>query len=194
MSWIQRGPIAPWMEKYCIWLAQQPEAVLSRALRPGERAIPYRGRPYTQERTAAASRMACRKIRKEMIQELERRPDFVEMFDKFRADASYLAKRLGVQQIVTNFEAREEGLELARAGKDVKAIETYTRPFVELAFPKKVDGAEQAPRVVIHLNSGDAKQLLLGQTQPLLASGGEEALDVEYEVIPAKPAEEAEDE
>jgi hypothetical protein len=218
LTWIQRGPLAPWMYKYLQWLAQQPEAVLSRKLEPGQRAPLGRPRPYTQERTAAASKFACRGITQRMIRELEQRKDAVEYFEKLRADVQFQAREAMKQDVMEGIEARREALQHARAreqpmrapdgtvvvhpdtGKPVmetlppdgKLIDTMTRWIPELAFPKKVDSAEQAPRVVIHLNSGDAKALLLGHTTPLLPSG-EPATDVDYEVIPNAPDEQTEE-
>ena len=117
-TWIERAEsMAPWMVKYALWLAQHPEAVLSRARKPGEGQW-ARPRPYTTERLAHANRFACRKLTPNMIQALERRADFIALFEKCRADAQFLARQLGQQQIIQNFEAREAGLKAALGAKD----------------------------------------------------------------------------
>lgn len=199
LTWIERAEsLAPWMTQYCLWLAQHPEAVLSKPM-PEKDENGRRGwarpRPYTSERTARASRFACRKISARLIQALERRKDFIALFEKCRADAQFMARQLGQQQIIQNFEAREIGLQAALGEKDEKgkyksvdhkSIEHYTRPFVELAFPKKVEGQEQAPRIVINISGG-------GSLAPLLGAGDDEIPDVDYEIIPPKQLTDGED-
>lgn len=188
LHWIERAEsLAPWMVKYALWLAQHPEAVLSRARKPGEGQW-ARPRPYTTERLAHANRFACRKLAPKMIQALERRPDFIALFEKCRSDAQFMARQLGQQQIIQNFEAREAGLKAALGPKDEsgeykavdhKSVEHYTRPFVDLAFPKKVDGVEQAPKIVINITGGSSHPLLVGGNPE-----EDDIPDVEYEVIP----------
>jgi hypothetical protein len=183
-EWIERGPLAPWMYAYAQWLAEHPEAVLRR---PGGGQV-KRGRPRTWERTAAASRFARRKIRTMAVGLLESREDFRAYFQRLRDDAQFLAREIARQKIAKNLEVRDVALDRAAGrvempdgtvtyGKmDVKAVEQFTRPYVELAFPKKLAEEEQKPRIVLHLGSGESKKLLgLAETDDIQ--------DVSFEVI-----------
>ena len=188
LGWIERGPLAPWMYRYAMWLAEHPDAVLST---PGFRGG-QRGHPTVSERTAKASLEAKRRIRTRAITTLEQRPDFRAYFEKLRGDVAFLAREVARKRITKNLEARDAALDAA-AGRiempdgttryivaDVKAVEQLTRPYLELAFPKKEREGEQKPTVVIHLGGKDAARALGLTAEGLLS----EASDVEYEVIP----------
>jgi hypothetical protein len=178
-TWVERGPLAPWMLRYATWLATHPDAELSRAKRPGEKAV-VRGRPYTSERTAAASLIAKRVIHKDLVQTLERREDFIRYYTKVREDAVFLARELGKQQIARSFEARAQGPEWAMEAKDHKSVDLYTRPMLDVAFPKKHEGEQAAPRITINLvGSGSDAKALLGK----VLAPAEEVQDVEWEPI-----------
>jgi hypothetical protein len=184
IEWIERGPLAPWMYSYCLWLAQDPNAVL---VKPDGHRLRRHG-PTTQERTAKAGLLSKRKIPQRYIRALESREDFRAYFDKLRADHAFLAREHAKQKIVKNLEMRDLALDRAtgrvempdgtvKHGEvDIKAVEQLTRPYVELAFPKKEPEGEKAPRVVIHLG-GQALQQLMGAPQQV------EATDVEFEVL-----------
>ena len=173
-QWIERGPLAPWMYHYAQWLAEHPGAILARVGLVNHRRSP----PTQQDRTAQASRCARRKITRALVVSLERRADFVDYFEKLRADAQFLARELLRGKISKNLEARDKGLDMAVTVSDHKAIEHYTRPFVELGFPKKAEKEDAAPRITINIGSADAKTLLAK-----VLDEPDEVQDVEYEVI-----------
>ena len=192
-SGIERvAEMQPWMERYALWLASEPEAELARPKGEGGKrghAVPV------AERIIKARAFSGRPMDKDKIRLLEQRPDVREFFEKVRTDAQFHAKELATRLIAQKFEARELGLQKALdkqidpvTGKafagpeaDVKAIEHYTRPAWELAFPKKAnEGAVPPPRIIINLAgmSDERKKLWLsGITEP------EEPDDVEWEII-----------
>lgn len=193
-AWIERGPLAPWMLGYAQWLAQHPEATLSVARVGKERW--YRPPPKAAERSAKANKLARRVIPMNWLTLLERRPDFVDYFEKLRADAQFLARELARQHIAKNLEVRDVALDRASGlivmpdgtksygAMDYKAVETFTRPILEMAFPKKVDSAPQAPRVTINIGGASAEtRALLAR---VLETPDEEISDVEFEVIETK--------
>lgn len=190
--WIERGPLAPWMHAYLQWLAGHPEATLSRAMINGERV--GRRFPSTIERSVMVNKLARRKIPVTSIQVLERRPDSVAYFEKLRSDAQFLAKEIARKSIAKNLEVRDLALDRA-SGKiempdgsvtygtmDIKAIETFTRPFVDMAFPKKAEAETVSPRITINIGAGSP------ETKALLARvlGEEDIPEIEYEIIPPK--------
>jgi hypothetical protein len=186
--WVETGPMAPWMRLYVQWLVSQPGAELS-----GSRGS-YRSRyPTAAERAARASFLAKRVVQGELVRLLERRKDVREYFEKVGSDVDYHTKELAKQEVAENFEIRRAGLHKA-AGRtvaedgtvsydvaDLKAIEHYTRPFVERGIGKKVEhDQDKAPRVVINLLGAPeaSKRLWLAA----VSDEPEETLD--YEVIP----------
>ena len=182
--WVENGPLAPWMVRYTQWLAAYPGAELTGTHED------YRSRyPTGDERAARASEYSGRVVQRQLVALLEKRKDLREYFDKLRTDAVYHAKELARNQVARNFRAREmaldKALDLQPDGKlgpeaDVRAVETFTRPFVELAFPKKTEGDKAPQRVVINLIGMPAEQkkmLLSGVTEP------EEDDTIDYEII-----------
>lgn len=185
-QWIAVGPLVPWMYAYAQWLVEHPDSALSRKNAP----IGYRrSAPTTAERTLAASKFARRKITKISIGVLEQRDDFIGYFEKLRADAQFLAKELFRQDISRNIELRRKGLEAAAMAHDHKSVEHYTRPMVDLAFPKKLAVEEAKARVTINVIGNDAKALL-GK----VLEEDDEVLDVEWEEIPKQLTDGEEDE
>jgi hypothetical protein len=141
----------------------------------------YRGRyPTGQERSAKASELAGRAVQARLVAVFEKRKDMREYYDQLQGDSQFLAKEMVRQRIVKNFEARDQGLDMALAEKDHKSIEHYTRPAFEHGMPKKSEGERQAPRVVINLlgASEERKKMWLGAV-----SDKEEMDDVDFEVI-----------
>lgn len=211
-AWIQKGPIAPWMREYIQWLANHPSAVLSQPRPKGTPPV-RRGPPTVSERTAAASKFARRKITTRMITDLEQRRDIVEYFDKLRADAQFLAREMMQRDLAENIEARREGLRQARGfvkaevehtdpetgektievkemfsafAVDHRAIKGYTDWVPEVAFPKKTDDKQAAPRITINIGPGNSEtKALLGK----VLSEEEDIQDVEFEVIEPKQLE-----
>jgi hypothetical protein len=182
--WIDMGPLVPWMHRYALWLAEHPDAWLTEKGGKGG----YRGYPTRAQRTAKASAEAKRKISGPLCQRLEQRDDFRAYFQKLREDAAFKAKQVADRDIVFNLEARGAALRSV-ANKvtmpdgterwvvdDPKIVEQMTRPYLELAYPKKGAETEKPPTIVLHLGSGDAKKLLGLTSEP-------EAVDVEYEII-----------
>jgi hypothetical protein len=183
-EWIERGPLAPWMLRYAQWLLQQPEAEL---------AIPNKGSrkrmgPTVTERVAKASLEAKRVIRARSITSLEQRPDFREYFDKCRGDVAFLLRETMKLSAHRAVEARDKALERASGRQempdgtvmygemDIRAVNDLTRWVPEVAFPKKEQGAEKAPTIILHLGGQSAAKLLGVANEP-------EIPDVEYEVI-----------
>lgn len=155
--WVEMGPMVPWMRSYLQWLAIQPgsELVMQGAPRG------YRGGSVTtSQKTKMASMYAGRGLSKDTVRLLELRPDVIEYFGKLQADAQFKAKEMLSQDISTNIEARREGLEVARAEKDHKAIKGYTDWVPEVAFPKKAPEEGVKTSVVIHLGSKQAQHLI----------------------------------
>lgn len=196
---ITSGPLVPWMYLYLQWLALEPGGELSR---PGLNRGAGTGVTWDQK-TARAGRIAHRTMSQDSIRVLEQRPDAIAYFEKIRTDLSFRAKELISPDIATNVEARREGLQHARGfvrveverdgqkvieevfsplAVDPKAIEHYTRPVWDLAFPKKSQGDEVAPRITIYLGSKEA-QALVGK---VLNEPAEEVSDIEFEVIETK--------
>jgi hypothetical protein len=184
---------------YARWLAAIPGAELSKPAGNGPRGS-YK--PSNAERVAAATKFAHRRVDHERVTLLERRGEFRDYHAKLLADAAFHAKELANQDIVENFEIRRAGLRKAAGRKvredgsvvyeveDAKAIEHYTRPFLELAFPKKKDGDAPVAKYTINLFGVPAehKRLLLsGVTEP------EELDEVEYEVIESEKITEGDD-
>jgi hypothetical protein len=182
--WIETGPLCAWMRLYGQWLAGQPGAELTGS--KGD----YRSRyPTSDVRAARASFFATRPVQVELVRMLEKRKDFREYFEKVRDDVDFHTKELARQQVAENFEAREAGLRKASGRKvdektgeitydvqDAKAVEHYTRVFVERGIGKKVDHEKNsAPRIVINLigASEERKKLWLEDTID----------EVEFEVI-----------
>jgi hypothetical protein len=170
---------------YAQWLVQHPEAELTAA--KGEKAKRSH-HPTSLERQAKATTFARRRIDRRLITLLERREDFRSYFEKMRADAQFLARELLQADVAENVEARRIGLRKAVDRKvddqgnvtygdnvDHAAVERYTHPFVDLAFPKKIEREQQAPRITIHLSPDQHKALL---AKP------DDILDVEWEEIP----------
>lgn len=215
-QWIQKGPIVPWMREYIQWLAQHPSAVLCRPRVEGEPPL-RRGPPTTAERTAKAGLCARRKITGRMLQDLEKRKDIIEYFEKLRSDAQFMAREMMQRDLAENIEARREGLRQARGyvkvereievndrekvkvveevfkpdAVDHRAIKGYTDWVPEVAFPKKTDQAPAAPRITINIGPGNPEtKALLGR----VLGDEEEIPDVEYEVIEPKQLTDGEDE
>ena len=213
--WIQKGPIVPWMRDYIQWLAQHPSAALSRPT--GGKPV-RRGPPTTPERTAAASKFARRKITGRMLRDLEQRKDIGEYFDKLRADAQFMAREMMQRDLAENIEARREGLRQARGyvkvevehtnpetgekttemveqfspfAVDHRAIKGYTDWVPDVAFPKKTDDKQAAPRITINIGPGNPEtKALLGK----VLGDEDEIPDVEYEVIQPKQLTDGEEE
>lgn len=184
--WVESGPLAPWMVRYCQWLATYPGAELTGGKDD------YRSRyPTGEERAAAASKFSGRMVQRQLISLLEKRSDVREYFAKLLADATFHAKERAKTDLGRNLDLREKGLDMAMEAKDHRAIETYTRPYVEAGIGKKVDHGEQAQRVVINLIGMPQEQkklLLSGVTEP------EELDEIEWEVVEReKKAEEDDD-
>jgi hypothetical protein len=182
--WIESGPRAAWMERYIQWLVGQPGAELT-----GSRGE-YRSRhPTITVRAAKASYFATRPVQPELVRLLEKRKDVREYFEKVRSDVDFHTKELAKQQVAENFEAREAGLRAASGRtvdpvtgevsydvKDIKALEHYTRVFVERGIGKKVEhDKDRSPRIVINLigASEERKKLWLEDTID----------EVDYEII-----------
>ena len=163
------------MKQYARWLAGYPGAELT-GMRPG-----YRARhPMGAVRAAKASFFAHRTVQEQLVRQLEKRVDVREYFEKLRADTAYHAKELARDQIARNFEAREQGLEMAVKAEDHKAVEHYTRPFVEHGFPKKERDEAGVQKVVINLFGATPEQ----KAMVLKAMAGEPVEELEYEIIP----------
>jgi hypothetical protein len=188
--------MAPWMRLYVQWLVSQPGAELTKG------AGSYRSRyPTAVERAARASFFAKRPVQDDLVRLLERRKDIRDYFDKVGSDVDYHTKELAKQEVAENFEIRRAGLHKA-AGRvekdgvvsydvvDLKAIEHYTRPFVERGIGKKVDHDAPVAKYTINLFGVPAEQkrlLLSGVTEP------EELDEVEYEVIESEKITEGDD-
>jgi hypothetical protein len=184
--WVEVGPMMPWMRAYARWLAGSPTAEMAGTKED------HRSRyPMLEVRAARASEYAGRPVQTQLITLLEKRKDLREYFEKIREDVDYHTKELAKQEVAENFEIRRAGLHKA-AGRvevdgvvtydvqDLKAIEHYTRPFIERGIGKKVDHErESAPRVVINLIGArpEDKRLVLQ------ALADETPEDVDYEVI-----------
>lgn len=168
MRGIERGPLAPWMKLYLCWLAQIPTGVLTRP-RVGKERI-MRGPPTVIERCVQASRFACTRMHGSHIRALELRPDAIEYFAKVQGDHQYRAREIAARAITLNLEAREAGLKKALdltpdgkpgANLDHKAVEQYTRPYLDYALPKREEKEVTRTRITINLTGGlDAKQIM----------------------------------
>ena len=185
--WVETGPLAPWMQLYAQWLAGEPGAELA-GERGGEG---YRARhPTNPVRASKASFFAKRVVQTELVRKLEKRADFRDYFEKLRADTAFHAKELAREQIAANFEARANGLHWAVQARDIGQIEKYTRPYVDHAFPKKVDHDRlEMPRVIIQVGGKEAKRLIA----EALADDQKAIPEVEYEVIETKRLTEGEE-
>jgi len=177
-DWIERGPLVPWMFKYVCWLAEQPEAELSAPRTSGK--FRKRSRPYASERAAKATSLAHRRIPQQYITKLEQREDVIEYFNRLRTDAQFKARELVIATIQRNLDLRDKGLSMAEEAGDYRAIETFTKPFVDLALPKQQQPTEQKPRITINLIGNQDAQKLLGK---VLA---DEPDEVDFEVIETK--------
>lgn len=180
--WVETGPLMPWMTRYAQWLCSHPAAEMS------GNATDFRHRyPTGDERAARASEYAGRPVQRQLIVLLEKRKDLREYFEKLRSDTQVYAKELAKNQIGRNFELREKGLEMAAESGDHKAIEHYTRPFLEHAFPKKQEVGQGPQRVVINMigmTPEQKKLLTAGVTEP------EEPDEVEWEYIETEKVQE----
>lgn len=175
--WILRIPeMTPWMFAYARWLAEHPEALLSVS---GMRV--RRRTPTTIERMVAASRFAKRTIDSCSIALVEKRPDFELYFKRIREDAHFMAKEAMRGQLAQAIENRAEGMKMAMEEKDHTEIRLYTQFAADMAFPRKLQEGQAAPRITINVGSGEAKALLAK-----VFSGEEQVPDVEYEVIEPK--------
>jgi hypothetical protein len=167
--------MVPWMRGYAKWLASHPGAELTGT---GDG---YRARhPTSVERVARATEYAGRAVQVELVRILEKRADFREYFQKLLEDTVFHAKELARDQIARNFEIRDLGLTMAAEKGDHKAIEHYTRPFVEHGFPKKAPDEERTQRVTINLIGASPEQ----QKRILGAMAGEPPDEIEWELIP----------
>jgi hypothetical protein len=182
--WVEKGPLAVWMTEYVQWLISQPGAELT-----GSKGA-YRARhPLVTERAAMASKCSGRRVQVPLIPLLERRQDLRDYYERLRADTQFHSKELARGQIAENFQARAEGLQMAREAKDYSQIRHYTEPFVAHALPKmKVERQESAPRIVIQIGSAEAKKMI-----DKALSEEEEPQEVEYEIIETKLLEDGED-
>jgi hypothetical protein len=184
-SWIQNGPLTAWMFHYARWLAGHPAAELAKPAGEGART---NYKPTTADRVTMATSFAHRLVDSDRLLILERRKEFRDYFDKLRSDVDFHTRELAKQEVAENFEIRRAGLHKAAGRKvgedgtvvydvvDLKAIEHYTRPFVERGIGKKVEhDKDRSPRIVINLigASEERKKLWLEDTID----------EVEYEVI-----------
>lgn len=181
--WFESGPLPRWMRLYALWLTDQGGELT------GTRAE-YRGRyPTGEERAAKATGLCGRPIRRQSIPVMEKREDFREYFDRLQTDSRFLAQELARQQVTKNFKAREKALQKALdeqpdgtvgENADVRAVESFTRPYLEHAMPKqKLEKEEQAPRIVINLVGASPEQKrLIAMTQEEM-----EADVIDYEII-----------
>jgi hypothetical protein len=172
------------MDRYIQWLVGQPGAELTGTKQE------YRSRhPTITVRAAKASYFATRPVQPELVRLLEKRKDVREYFEKVRTDVDFHTRELAKQQVTENFEIRQAGLHAA-AGRevdpgtgevtykvvDLKAIEHYTRPFIERGIGKKVEhDKDRRPTIVINLlgASEERKKLWLE----------DEIEEIEYEVV-----------
>src|SRR4051812_12965200 len=113
------------MVRYCQWLAQTPGAELAGG-GDGDR-TPH---PKSGGRGARASEYSGRRVQRQLIVFLERRPDVREYFEKLQTDLQFHAKERAQSQVAKNFEARDEALAQARAYGDYMAIGKLTDPWV----------------------------------------------------------------
>jgi hypothetical protein len=188
------------MVLYARWLVSFHGSELARPAGEGVRGS-YT--PNNAARVAAATRFAHRRVDRERVTLLERRAEFRDYFEKLRSDAVFHAKELANEDLVENFEIRRAGLRKAAGRKedpetgevtyevaDVKAIEHYTRPYLELAHPKKPLPEGTVPRIVINIGSGspEAKRLW-GK----VLNEKEELDEISYEVIETKLLEDGDD-
>jgi hypothetical protein len=178
--------LAPWMLHYAQWLVGHPTAELAKPAGQGART---NYKPTTADRVTMATKFAHRLVDADRLLLLERREEFRAYFEKVRSDVDFHTKELAKQQVAENFEAREAGLRAASGRKvdpvtgevsydvkDIKALEHYTRVFVERGIGKKVEhDKDRTPRIVINLigASEERKKLWLEDTID----------EVEYEVI-----------
>lgn len=174
------------MKQYGRWLAGEPGAEPS-GLHEG-----YRARhPVGEVRASKASFFAHRTVQRELVRRLEQRPDFQDYFRRLREDTAYQAKEFARDQLVENFEARQAGLRKAAGwtevdGKvtynvvDAKAVEHYTRPYLEHGFPKKSQDAPPPQKFVINLFGASPEQ----KAMVLKAMAGEVEEPIEYELLP----------
>ena len=191
LRWIEQGPLTPWMYAYAQWLVGENGEL---SAEKGS----YRARHPTGEvRSVKASSLAGRKVPRQHVARLEKRQDFRAYFQKLQQDAAFLAKELARQQIAANLEARAVALERA-SGRlkmpdgtvkylemDIGEVRQLTAPFVELAFPKKEQAAEQ--RQVIVLQIGGEARKLIEEAVAGAIEGPREAVEGEdYEVIERK--------
>ena len=172
--WVSSGPLPRWMRLYALWLTGKGGEL------SGTRED-YRGRyPTGLERAKQASELSGRPVQARLVAVFEKRKDLREYFELLQGDSAFLAKELVRQRITKNFEARDQGLDMALQASDHKSIEHYTRVFVEHGMPKKADGEKQQTRVTINLigASEERKNLWLkGVTEP------EEPDEIEYEIV-----------
>lgn len=159
-------------------------------------------KPTADERLAKISFLLNRVVRSRVIlNALEQRPDVQDYFGKCQSDAQFLAKELFREQVALNAEVRKAGLEQV-AGRvvmpdgtvtyskmDHGLVERYTRPFVDMAFPKKEAREDAPPRVILQIGGKEAQRLIAQALAP-----AEDIPDVEYEVVETKQLESGEDE
>jgi hypothetical protein len=195
--WVETGPLMPWMRAYARWLAGHPTAEMS-----GTREDHRSRYPTLPVRAARASEYAGRPVQTQLVTLLEKRKDLREYFEKVRDDVDYHTRELAKQEVGENFEIRRAGLHAAAGRKvledgtvvyeveDLKAIEHYTRPYVERGIGKKVERDVPVARYTINLFGVPPEQkrlLLSGVTEP------EEPDEVDYEVIETEKTEDGDD-
>lgn len=133
------GTFRPWMRRYAAWIASQPS------------------RPTGKEKVQFVRNLIRAPITLGTIRKLEAREDFQKYFEELDADAIKRAKADLEAAMGEYVDTHLEGMRLAVAAKDYKAIPPYTVPILDRVAPKREDGVRQANVVVLNFGADDPR-------------------------------------